>query len=708
LSESGAVESAVESVARQWTRAIADTSYVTYTPAETDALLLDHTKQAAAALTGEREATAAGRSIGVALVAAHYTDPSSLAATLTVFARFGPELGGPGEALSALQGGIASGYAGALRQLTLTQQEAIRSAAFAARDESEARFRAVFSSAPIGIGLADLNGLVVEVNQTLATMLGRPPEAFRGRHIREIAQPTDPPELWASLSEVLRGERDFYAVDKEFPRADGSTLWTHLRATVIRDEVGRRRFLLGLFEDVTERRSMHLHLRHQATHDPLTGLPNRTLFFEHLEDLLGTADPEAKVALCYLDLDGFKEVNDTLGHVVGDQLLVGVAQRLAECAARPGRLVARMGGDEFVMLLADHADAAAATLAADEILDALRHPISFDGREIPVSASVGVVEHSIGGAHPTELVRAADITLYWAKAEGKGRWALFDADRSASEITRYTLSAALPGALERGEFTVDYQPIVDLKTGAVRAVEALVRWNHPDFGLLKPDRFIGLAEETGVIVPLGRWVLHQACAVAATWPPVGPDGAPPAVNVNLAVRQTHDPELVPDVFRILDFTGLPPQQLQLEITESAVIGTEDGSLDVLRELAKHGVRIAIDDFGTGYSNLAYLRQLPAHIVKIDASFTAGLRAGGSDGHVDEQIVSALVSLAHGLGMTVTAEGVEDSVQAERLAALGCDAAQGWYFARAVPPEQLAGLLALPSTGVPTPLDRRHA
>jgi diguanylate cyclase (GGDEF)-like protein/PAS domain S-box-containing protein len=699
---------AVESVARAWTRAIADTSYVTYTPAEADALLLDYTSQAAEALGGEHDPAIAGRRIGAALVAGHYTDPSSLAATLSVFATRGAALGGTPESLAALEGGIAAGYATALRELTLNQQEAIRSAAFAARDESEARFRAVFSSAPIGIGLADLNGLVVEVNQTLATMLGRTPDAYRGRHIREIAQPTDPPELWAALNEVLRGDRDFYAVDKEFSRADGSHLWTHLRATVIRDEIGRRRFLLGLFEDITERRSMHLHLRHQATHDPLTGLPNRTLFFEHLEELLAGADPESKVALCYLDLDGFKEVNDTLGHVVGDQLLVGVAERLAQCAARPGRLVARMGGDEFVMLLADHADAVLATRVADEILEALRRPISFESREIPVSASIGVVEHSIGGAHPTELVRAADITLYWAKAEGKGRWALFDADRSASEITRYTLSAALPGALERGEFTVDYQPIVDLKTGAVRAAEALVRWRHPDFGLLKPDRFIGLAEETGVIVQLGRWVLHQACAEAATWGPVGPDGTPPAINVNLAVRQTHDPQLVADVFKILDETGLPPQQLQLEITESAVIGTEDGSLDVLRELAKQGVRIAIDDFGTGYSNLAYLRQLPAHIVKIDASFTAGLRAGGTDGRVDEQIVGALVSLAHGLGMTVTAEGVEDQEQTARLAALGCDAAQGWYFARAVPPAQLAGLLALPVTGVPVPLERRRA
>jgi diguanylate cyclase (GGDEF)-like protein/PAS domain S-box-containing protein len=678
-----------------------------YTPAEADALLLEYTSQAAAALGGDQDPATAGRRIGNALVAGHYTDPTSLAATLFVFATCGDELGGNPEALGALQGGIAAGYATALREMTLNQQEAIRSAAFAARDESEARFRAVFSSAPIGIGLADLNGLVVEVNQTLATMLGRTPDAYRGRHIRELAQPTDPPELWGALNEVLRGDRDFYAAEKEFLRADGSRLWTHLRATVIRDEIGRRRFLLGLFEDVTERRSMHLHLRHQATHDPLTGLPNRTLFFEHLEELLASADPESKVALCYLDLDGFKEVNDTLGHVVGDQLLVGVAERLAECATRPGRLVARMGGDEFVMLLADHADAASATHAADEILDALRRPISFEAREIPVSASIGVVEHSIGGAHPTELVRAADITLYWAKAEGKGRWALFDADRSASEITRYTLSAALPGALERGEFTVDYQPIVDLKTGAVRAVEALVRWRHPDFGLLKPDRFIGLAEETGVIVPLGRWVLQQACAEAAKWGPVGPDGVPPAVNVNLAVRQTHDPHLVADVFKILDETGLPAQQLQLEITESAVVGTEDGSLDVLRELAKQGVRIAIDDFGTGYSNLAYLRQLPAHIVKIDASFTAGLRAGGTDGHVDEQIVGALVSLAHGLGMSVTAEGVEDQEQTARLAALGCDSAQGWYFARAVPPAQLEGLLALPVTGVPQPLERRR-
>jgi len=452
---------------------------------------------------------------------------------------------------------------------------------------------------------------------------------------------------------------------------------------------------------------MHLNLRHQATHDPLTGLPNRTLFFEHLEEILGTADPDARVALCYLDLDGFKEVNDTHGHVVGDKLLIAVAERLAQVATRPGRLVARMGGDEFVMLLADGSDAASATDAADEILDALRRPITFDGREMSVSASVGVVEHSIGGAHPTELVRAADITLYWAKNEGKGRWALFDADRSASEITRYTLSAALPGALERGEFTVDYQPIVELATGRVRAVEALVRWRHPDFGLLKPDRFIGLAEETGVIVPLGRWVLEQACAEAAKWP--GAEGGPPpAVNVNLAVRQTHDRHLVEEVRKTLEITGLSPHRLVLEITESAVVGTEDGSLHVLQELAAHGVRIAIDDFGTGYSNLAYLRQLPAHIVKIDASFTAGLRAGSADSHVDEQIVAALVTLAHGLGMTVTAEGVEDSEQAARLAALGCDAAQGWYFARAVPPDQLSGLLALePSGDGLFPLDRRH-
>jgi EAL domain-containing protein (putative c-di-GMP-specific phosphodiesterase class I) len=241
----------------------------------------------------------------------------------------------------------------------------------------------------------------------------------------------------------------------------------------------------------------------------------------------------------------------------------------------------------------------------------------------------------------------------------------------------------------------------------VRAVEALVRWRHPDFGLLKPDRFIGLAEETGVIVPLGQWVLEQACAEAAKWES-GPQGEAPAVNVNLAVRQTHDGHLVEEICKTLEITGLAPERLVLEITESAVVGTEDGSLHVLQELAAHGVRIAIDDFGTGYSNLAYLRQLPAHIVKIDASFTGGLRAGSPDSHVDEQIVAALVTLAHGLGMTVTAEGVEDSEQAARLKALGCDAAQGWYFARAVPPDQLNGLLSLEPIGDGLyPLDRRQ-
>jgi diguanylate cyclase (GGDEF)-like protein/PAS domain S-box-containing protein len=701
-------DDAVEAVASEWMRAIADTNYVTYIPAEADELLRRHAGAAAAALRGRgTDPLRAGREIGAALVAAHYTDPQTLAATLVVYAQLGPSLGGTAEALADLQGAIAAGYAAALREVTLSQQEAIRTAAFAARDESEARFRAVFSAAPIGIGLADLGGSGVEVNQALADMLGRSPEVYRGRPMRELAQPADPPELWGALDDVLRGERDFYAADKEFLRADGTTLWTHLRATVVRDELGRRRFLLGLFEDVTERRIMHMNLRHQATHDPLTGLPNRTLFFEHLEEILGTADPEARIALCYLDLDGFKEVNDTLGHVVGDKLLIAVAERLAQCASRPGRLVARMGGDEFVMLLADGMDAAAATDAADEILGALRRPIAFDGRRMSVSASVGVVEHSIGGAHPTELVRAADITLYWAKNEGKGRWALFDADRSASEITRYTLSAALPGALERGEFTVDYQPIVQLSTGRVRAVEALVRWRHPDFGLLKPDRFIGLAEQTGVIVPLGRWVLEQACAEAARWTR-GPGGPPPKVNVNLAVRQARDRHLVGEIVHILETTGLPPERLVLEITESAVVGTEDASLRVLRELAALGLRIAIDDFGTGYSNLAYLRQLPAHIVKIDASFTAGLRAGSPDSHVDEQIVAALITLAHGLGMTVTAEGVEDGEQAERLAALGCDGGQGWYFARAVPPGQLAGLLALEPVGEGLrPLDRRQ-
>jgi diguanylate cyclase (GGDEF)-like protein len=434
-------------------------------------------------------------------------------------------------------------------------------------------------------------------------------------------------------------------------------------------------------------RDSEARFRHQATHDPLTGLPNRTLFTERLAAAITRrADGGARLGVCFVDLDHFKEINDTRGHQLGDQLLVSVAHRLRRAAE--GHLVARLGGDEFVILIEGTGGTDDALKVADAALAAIGDPSVVDGHELSVSASIGVVERPVAGSSPGDLMRAADITLHWAKSAGRRRWELFDPERHQRELSRYELSTAMPAALERGEFFLDYQPLVALSDGTLRGVEALIRWRHPELGVLRPDSFIGLAEQSGLIVDLGAWVLAEACREAGRWYARSP--AAPFVSVNLAVRQIHACGLVEQVDDLLGRTGLPPQKLQLEITESAMMSASGEPVNALRSLSDRGVRIAIDDFGTGYSNLAYLRNLPVTELKVAGSFVAGLRASGTDaaGRTDERIVATLVALAHALDLTVTAEGVETARQAERLRAIGCDAAQGWHFGRPGPARRI--------------------
>ncbi|SCG46658.1 diguanylate cyclase/phosphodiesterase [Micromonospora humi] len=433
-------------------------------------------------------------------------------------------------------------------------------------------------------------------------------------------------------------------------------------------------------------RDSEARFRHQATHDPLTDLPNRTLFTERLTAAITTPGRGAdRVGVCFLDLDRFKVVNDSLGHQVGDSLLVAVAQRLRRALGE--HLVARLGGDEFVILVERTAGTDDAVKVAEAALDAVREPALVDGHELTVSASIGIVERPVSGTSPMELMRAADSTLHWAKAAGGARWSLFDPDRNRRELARYALSAAIPAALDRGEFYLDYQPLTSLRDGRVLGMEALVRWRHPELGVLRPDSFIPLAEETGLIVRLGSWVLAEACREAGTWSTTDADA--PFVSVNLAVRQLHRPDLVPEVRGVLGRTGLAPDRLQLEITESTMMSTVVEPVRALRVLGDLGVRVAIDDFGTGYCNLAYLRDLPVNEMKVAGEFVTGLRAPAGDpgGRTDERILASLVSLAHALDLTVTAEGVETAHQAERLRAIGCDAGQGWHFGRPGPARQ---------------------
>lgn len=694
-----------------WSRAVYPATSTSLTRAEFEEQLLPSARRLSAALRARAFDAAEGRAVGAALVDVHCTDPEALSNALDCVDAYlvlycGGD--GPQEDLRArsarLQHAMAAGFAQALRERTLAEQESIAQAALRAQGvvaqalhASEARFRAVFEGAAIGISIADLDGNVLEVNGAMLRMFGGSEQNIRGRNVREWTHADDAPQVWRLYEELVRGEREHYHVEKAFYRPDGTALWTNLTVSLLRDPDGNPQYQLALMEDTTERRLLNLRLRYEATHDALTGLPNRTLFFERLEKVLGAGEGQ-RFGLCYLDLDGFKTINDSLGHAAGDRLLVEVADRLQACATAPGEMVARLGGDEFVALTTGPDTQREVDELAARIMNALVAPITVDGRELTVRGSIGVVEGAAGERSAAEVLRSADITMYRAKSAGGNRFEVADAEADARAITRNGLTTALPTALERGEFFIEYQPLVHLGDGSVRGAEALVRWLHPQHGVLGPDRFIPLAEHTGLIVPLGRWVLEQSVRQARDWREryAGTPSAPLRINVNLSPCQLTHPGLVQDTVEILEAAGVAPDALCLEVTESALIGADDDLLKPLRRLVEMGVDIALDDFGTGYSNLANLRRLPVSILKLDRSFTQSMQQFPAD-PVDLKIVEGIVSLAHSLDLAVTVEGVETGAQAEQLRILGCDTAQGWYYARPGPPDRLHDLALADTT-----------
>jgi diguanylate cyclase (GGDEF)-like protein/PAS domain S-box-containing protein len=512
------------------------------------------------------------------------------------------------------------------------------------------------------------------------------------------------PQLWAKRVHPDDRERVFERETRlEEPEApeeyrmlhrDGRTVWVRDHAALLADELGHLRWH-GVLSDITDRKLAEDELRlaeddirYQALHDSLTGLPNRTQVLDHLEQARTLSGK--RVAVLLLDLDRFKLVNDSFGHAAGDALLVEIAPRLRE-ALRPGDIIGRLGGDEFVVLLEDVAEEQVAVDVAERIVAALRRPFLLEGIEHFVTVSIGIAlaggERTVAGA----LIRDADAALYRAKDRGRGRYEVFDRAMRIRTLERLSLENDLRRALEGEQLRVHYQPLVALRDRTIVGLEALVQWEHPKRGLVGPLEFIPVAEESGLIGPIGEWVLHEACRQACEWHAASPDAAPLAVAVNLSVRQITQRDLSGMVARTLRDTGLGPQSLCLEITESVILDDSDAANQALRALLALGVRMVLDDFGTGYSSLGYLTRLPIDGLKIDRSFVK--RLGVSERST--AIVTAIVRMAAALSMEVTAEGVETARQIEELQRLGCHYAQGFHFAHPLPAAEIAEVLRRP-------------
>ncbi|AHY47118.1 GGDEF: diguanylate cyclase (GGDEF) domain [Rubrobacter radiotolerans] len=544
---------------------------------------------------------------------------------------------------------------------------------------SEDHLKSVTSAAPIILFALDREGTITLARGRGLEALGIKDDLV-GQQIFEVYR--EFPAVLENVQRALAGEEVARTVEI-------GSFFFDARYSPVRDERGEVTGVIGVATDITERQKLERELEHRAFHDPLTGLANRALCMDRIEHALERARRRnAPVTLLFMDLDDFKVVNDSLGHTTGDELLVEVASRLRACV-RPGDTLARLGGDEFVVLL-EETDLDGAVRVTERISDALGAPFYLGEARYQrfVNVSVGITVARPSGQRAGDLLREADLAMYRAKEDGKAGYKVFDAEMGTRTLRRVELESDLRRGLENGEFELHYQPVVSLPEGRITGFEALVRWRHPERGLVSPAEFIGLMEKTGLIVPLGRWVLEEACRDLKRWQDARPERWPLEVCVNLSARQFRSPRLYSEVARTVERAGVRPETVNLEITESVAMSgaTERETLKRLREL---GVGLKIDDFGTGQSSLAYLKHLPVDALKICRIFAKDLARSATD----REIVGAIVRLGHALGLRVIAEGVETPEQLEVFRQLGCDLAQGYLFSRPVPAADVLGLLA---------------
>jgi diguanylate cyclase (GGDEF)-like protein/PAS domain S-box-containing protein len=558
-----------------------------------------------------------------------------------------------------------------------------------ASKEEELHFQAMLLEA-VGqsVVATDLEGKVLYWNRAAQEIYGWSSEEALGRSLRDLTVCEESLEKVEEVGSVLRAGRA-WSGETLLRRKDGSHVPVLGTASPLFDDRGSLVGMIGVSTDISERKTLEAELERRASHDPLTGLPNRPAFVDRLEQALQRTrrrkNSRNKVGVLFMDLDGFKTINDSLGHEAGDRFLVTVAERLKN-RLRPEDVLARFGGDEFAVLLEDVANVTEAIWVAQRIAEGLQEPLAVNSHQVSVSTSVGI---ALGSANtnddPEGMLRKADAAMYQAKEQGPGRYAVFDPAMQERAQERLELEAELREALERGEFLLYYQPEVSLRDGTIVGFEALLRWQHPQRGLLKPQAFMPLAEETDLIVPIGRWVLEEACGQAKRWEEERPCAPPATIEVNLSSRQLVRRGLTRTIEEVLTRADIEAHRLALDLTETTLIKASEDNAQALDALKKMGIRLHLDDFGTGYSSLSYLKRFPVDRVNVDKSFVKGL----AENATDTALVRMSVDLCHTMGVEVLAEGVETSEQAALLRDMGCDMGQGYYFAQPLLGEELA-------------------
>jgi diguanylate cyclase (GGDEF)-like protein/PAS domain S-box-containing protein len=666
----------------RWAAAISSTLLANLTREKLEQLLGGYVDQL---LNGGVDAA---RQVGRSMVEHDFISSSTLEQTLT-------HLGETTPITPAQLGALAAGYAEGLRDRTLDQQEISRTAAInsmrraeIAVRASEAKFRAIFEASAFGIVVSSLTGDIIDVNEALLTMLDYRRDDLRTMSGRDLVHPEDRAALRELAQQLIASDFDAIRVEKRMIRSDGETIQTHMAISLVREQEDAQPYFVTMIENMNEMRALQTQLVRQSLNDMQTGLPNRAQFLGWLEGAVGSKGPEA-LALVQIDIDGFRGVNDAFGHDTGNRVLMHVATRLRSVFSEDVGKVARIGEDEFGVLIKDPRDVRGVIALVEEFTKQLEEPIWIDGNGVGVTTSVGIVARAARGGDAVDLLRAADVTVGWAKRDGKAQWALYDRERDLRDKERYALAASIPGALEEGQFRVDYLPVHSLADGSVLALEAKIVWDHPAHGVLCPGMFLDQSSDNGMIVRLVHWALSEACAQASEWHQALGSRAP-ALSIGLPPRLCQEPELVAEVTRVLDRTGLPASLLRFELHGHLPVLLSEEQLEELTILTERGVGLVLDQMNGGNVGVDRLRLLPLSGVKFPGSVAHGLDAGAN--RVDESAAVALLSWASNLRVPLYVEDVRTAAEATRLAELGVTGAQGPHFGPPLVASEVSKLL----------------